>query len=237
MDRPPTWAHADPCAAVERDQCYGEVTERGLQRVLHLLPPSCTLRPDSVVYDVGSGFGAAAAFLRAATNVDRVVGVEINACRAAVAARRARDGLTLVHGDVRRLGFEDATHVYLTSQCFSPSLLRAIFSRLAARAPRLRCIVDVGSADALVAQRIVPLAASWGAVREIAPDITATWDEHAAALYVVRGACNATCVRRARRWLEHTAAEAEASDLPGPVNPWRLASRRTSTRSTRRRPV
>ena len=229
----PRWVHAaDPCASMAREQCYGEVLNHGLQRMLQMLPSPCILRPDDVIYDVGSGFGAAAAYMSDAVNVSQVVGVEVNACRAATAASRhganATSRLLLRLGDVRKLGFDRATMIYMTSQCFAPSLLRSIFGRLAVRAAKLRCIVDVGSLDSLASQRIVSLAAPWGMVRRIAQDITATWDEHAAAIYFVRGACSASCVRRAHRWLKHAAEDLEAADLPGPVNPWALASRHAS---------
>ena len=241
---PPTWAHADPCASHAPAQCYGEVAPEGVSRLVHLLPSAssrCAVRrTGDVLYDVGSGFGRVCAQLVELTNAS-VAGIEVNACRVA-AARRAFAGFPLLlrEGDVRDVGFTDATHLVLTSQCWDRALLRAIFGRLARRAPRLRCIVDVGSADALVAQDIVGLASAFGTVSAIAPDVTGTWDARAAALFITRGArgdddgrgrddaaaaapCNRSCVgvRRARRWLESVAREVEASDLPGPLSPWR----------------
>ena len=166
------------------------------------------MESDSVVYDVGSGFGRIAAAIRARTNVSRVVGVEVSGCRARAALRRyggRMPGLQLQHADIRDVGFADATHLYLTSQCWQPSLLTAIFGM---HAPRLRCIIDVGSLDALAAQRIAHFAAGFGPVRSLARQIPGTWDAHAAALFVTRGACNATCASKAQARIEQASQEA-----------------------------
>ena len=155
-------------------------------------PPTQAVRADSVLYDVGSGFGRFASFLRAHTNASRVVGIEVNSCRArqesglycsyggvetlpeaaqglepstaffhcSRASRRGRtphvseaciaagcsprhvryglqaarlpsiSRLELRRGDVRRLGFADATHVFVTAQCWGEDLLRTLFGRL-----------------------------------------------------------------------------------------------------------
>ena len=231
--RPAAWAFADPCRSPELSQCYGELTYSGVSRLLSLLShpliaPQCSLTSTSVLYDIGSGFGRVAGLMRELTNVSHVVGVEVNGCRARTAAlslrRWPRGGLSFVHGDVRNVGFPDATHLYLTSQCWPTALLRAIFGRLARRAPQLRCIVDVGSLDALHMQDLAEVAASFGDVRAIGRQVSGTWDPYAGAVFIARplsGACNRTCVRRSRRWLEAAAREAEAVDLPGTPSPWR----------------
>lgn len=234
LGQPPAWAHHDPCATSARGQCYGEITAHGLRRLLQLLPPQCALRADTVVHDVGSGFGDAAARLRRWTNVSRVVGIEINACRAAAAANRhgRTAGLELSAGDVRRVGFASAHVVYLTPQCWAADLLGVIFSELAPRAPSLRCIVAFGSIDALAAQGLPALVQRWGSIARVGRDVEGTWDARAAAVYVTRdgrGACanrtSAACVRRMRRLLASasTAAEraAAADGDAGPASPWR----------------
>jgi SAM-dependent methyltransferase len=249
---PPPWAFADACQDTGA-LCYGEVTRNGVSRMLALAPaPHCSFLPHDVIYDVGSGFGFAAATMREFSNVSKVVGVEVNECRARVAASSPRgrmQGLTFVHGDIRKVGFSDATHLYLTSQCWPKSLLRAIFGRLARSAPRLRCIMDVGSLDALVMQDIPGLASAWGLVRTIALQVTGTWDAHAAAVYVTKGRaspgsrddlddddhgrdgrdlstpCNRSqrscAVRRARALLVRAAKDGEADATAATLSPWR----------------
>lgn len=223
MASTPPWALADPCAAIEHEQCYGEISRVGLSRVLSLLNelPECSVGEGDELLDVGSGFGRAATFMRRSVEV-RVTGIEINRCRASAAMKRAKrtHGLNLILGDVRRLGFGNASHVYLTSQCFGHDLLRELFGRLANRAPRLRCVVDVGSLDALSAQSFPLMASLWGRVAAIGREVRTSWDSHAAALFVTRGTCNASCVRRAERRLAQAAEETEAHDLPGPQSPW-----------------
>ena len=61
-------------------------------------PPTQAVRTDSVLYDVGSGFGRFASFLRAHTNASRVVGIEVNSCRA-----RQESGLYCSYGGVETL--------------------------------------------------------------------------------------------------------------------------------------
>ena len=61
-------------------------------------PPTQAVRADSVLYDVGSGFGRFASFLRAHTNASRVVGIEVNSCRA-----RQESGLYCSYGGVETL--------------------------------------------------------------------------------------------------------------------------------------
>ena len=230
----PTWAASDPCASLEQAQCYGEVTELGLRRSLYLMEThSCTITDTSVVYDIGSGHGNVARFFRTQTNASRIVGIEINACRATVAEAQhrkllARPDFALLHGDVRQLGFDDATHVFLTSQCWDSELLGAIFGQLARRARQLTCVVSVGSLDALASQRLAALAAPFGRVGAIALRVAGTWDANAAAVHIVPargGGCNRSCVRRTHRILKRAAEHVEADDYPGAeLNPWRLAS-------------
>lgn len=234
------WQHGEPShwSACDRpedpEQCYGEITPDGMRRLLWLLPSACALRPDSVLYDIGSGFGRFAAFLRTRANVSHVVGLEVNECRARRAAHLNAPGLELRHGDVRRLGFDDATHVFMTSACWGEELLRDLFGRLAHRSRRLGCIVNFCSLPH--AHDLAALVAGWGRLAGIGQSIAGTWDPHAAALYIRKGACSgngsSACVRRMRRRLATAAKEAEAAAQEG-ESPWRRPPapwRRTTVR-------
>ena len=212
-----------PCPpSPDRAQCYGEARTTGLARIISLLEnvPKCALYPSDEIIDVGSGFGRAAAYLRRATNVKRVVGIEINGCRARLAARRSGPGLELLHGDVRVAGLGNATHVYLTSQCFGSTLLADFFGRLAMQAPRLRCIIDLGSFDALSAQHLTSVSSQWGRVVAIGHEVRTTWDAHAGVIFVVRGPCNSSCSERAENRIARAAMDTEATDFAGPQSPW-----------------
>ena len=88
-EAPAAWAFADACHHADTSLCYGEITPYGVSRMLHLAPaPECSLVPQDVIYDVGSGFGFAANKMRELSNVSKVVGVEVNGCRAKAAASR-----------------------------------------------------------------------------------------------------------------------------------------------------
>lgn len=231
---PSSWSACERPDAPE--QCYGEISPHGMARLLWLLPERCALRPDSVLYDLGSGFGHFASFLHRsrASNSSRVVGIEINGCRAQQAAKLSVPGLAFVQGDVRRVGFADATHVFMTAQCWSSELLTDVFGRLARQAARLACITVFGSLP--YALELPPILARWGTIDSYASSVSGTWDGAATALYVVeRPLCNASapCLRKMRKKL--AAAEVQAAKEAGVAeaagdSPWRLPPPRWSRR-------
>jgi hypothetical protein len=72
------------CPAESSEECYGELLNDGYEQILQGMPPPgspCALTPDSVLYDIGSGFGRLVMYARLRTNISRAVGIEINACR------------------------------------------------------------------------------------------------------------------------------------------------------------
>ena len=81
------------CPTKPSDLCYGEPTPIGLKRLLQGWPGECALDEQSVFYDVGSGFGRLAAYVRIHTNASRVRGIEINDCRHAYALELQRTWL------------------------------------------------------------------------------------------------------------------------------------------------
>lgn len=232
---PSSWSACERPDAPE--QCYGEIAANGMARLLWLLPERCALRSDSVLYDIGSGFGHFASFLRSRTNSSRVVGVEINGCRAQEAAKLSVPDLTFVQGDVRRIGFADATHVFLTAQCWSSALLSDVTGRLAQQAERLACMTVFGSLP--YALELPPILGRWGTIDSFASSVSGTWDPAATALYIVRkSGCNASasCMRKMQKKLAaaelQAAREANVATAAGD-SPWRLPPPRWS----RRRPL
>ena len=191
-----------------------------MERLLQLLSPQCHLDHSSVFYDIGSGLGWLAAFVRLRTSVRRVVGIEINRCRSNSArsqhAPLLTDGLALVEGDAAQLGFPDATHIYLAPQCWGQELLERVLSR---RPSSLRCALIFGSADALAAIDMPLILQRANLSLASALHVGGNWDEFAVALVAHRGdACTgratagraqwdqasrmcALRARRARKWL------------------------------------
>ena len=108
LARHPYDAERDPCGAdaTPEGETYGEASLQGMAVLRRALvvngtfpTRACSIAADSVVYDVGSGLGRLALYLRLTTPARRVVGVEINRCRhrhaqAGAALRRLRQ-----HGD------------------------------------------------------------------------------------------------------------------------------------------
>ena len=166
----------DPCAAtVDEEQVYGEIAHAGMGGLVRSLAavPSCALTEDSTFYDIGSGLGRLAWYVRATSRARRVVGVEINRCRHERALAMRADALmrgpaapalwrnlSFVNADVRTRGFGDATHAFVTPICFSRGLLRELVARAArqAREEQLRCLIvfgqplPAGEAEALAAE-------------------------------------------------------------------------------------
>lgn len=140
-------------------QCYGEIAVEGMFQMLRALPKAsaCALTPDSTFYDVGSGLGRFSLFMRMKTNISKVVGVELNGCRAkaamtmhaalrnaSVIPRERLDALRFLHADINEQGFHDATHLFLSSQCWPDETLAKLFETARAHRPNLRCVVKFG---------------------------------------------------------------------------------------------
>ena len=94
-----------------------------------------------------------------------------------------------VDGDSVIAGFDDATVLFISSQCWPTALLEDVYGRLAQRAKRLRCIVN------FAAQRpygwndttVGAMAAAWGHVAG-AQRVPTTWGG-ATAIFLHKGPC------------------------------------------------
>lgn len=194
------------CDAGGDGQCYGEPTATiGYEALSAALRESaCSLTKDDVVYDVGSGYGRVALSLWLSERVRAVKGVEIHKCRAASARelghqlrravsrgpdRASLGELQLVQGDIRASGFDDATVLFLSSQCWPTGLLEDVYGRLAQRAKGLRCIINFAAnwPHGWNATTVGALAAGWGHVAG-AQRVPTTWGG-ATATFLRRGPC------------------------------------------------
>jgi len=152
------------CYFAKHEQTYGELMTKSMATVLHELPAVCALsaEQDAAFLDVGSGRGLFPLFVHVATGV-RAVGVEVNRCRHEIAQHRQRavrdvlpSNLSYVEADVRRVGLQNATTVYMHSTCFSPRLVQEVVQLVKQAGPRVRCILDSGRID------VQPALAEWG---------------------------------------------------------------------------
>lgn len=205
------------CPINSTEQCYGEPTMVGLLRLLQQWPREDALSEHSVFYDIGSGFGRLSAFLSLATNASRVRGVEINECRYKESVKllrsirneadMMRDRLDFRLGDIRALGFTDATHCLLASTCWSASLIANIFE-MAASAQRLGSIIILSKRLPTAWEanpRLTQLASSWGHI--VAVNHVPTSYGGASAFFIRRGRCEQDREHRCWSWQE---ARAEA---------------------------
>ena len=191
------------CPEEGEGQCYGEPTAHGLRQLLHHWPSACALTKESVLYDIGSGFGRLATFLKIHANASqqlRVRGIEINACRDAAAQEllqfvKARepgvgDSLSFRRGDVKELGFAEGTHAFMSSQCWTESLLVDVLTMARDKAPKVQCLVVFQGFRFLDTTDAVAKAAdSFGHVVNVVP-IDTTWGG-ATATFIRRGQCPA----------------------------------------------
>ena len=203
---PLQWSRISRCGSRPQhkyvaEECYGELREPSIDRMLAGLPgpgAPCSLLPDDSFTDVGSGFGRLAMYVRLRSNVSRVVGIERNPCRHAEAllgkseverlSPAALDGLELVRGDVRTLGLGNATHLFMSIQCWPPDLIHTI-AQLARHAPRLRCmVVNARGANALLHKNATILSAleSWGELSSVETGLRATWTEESEVIHLSR---------------------------------------------------
>ena len=131
---------------------YGELQPTATLKLLEHLQ----LGRRDVFVDLGSGAGKVPIAAGIFTKVGRARGIELSherhllACeaRARAVARRhlPRRKCELIHGDLRRAPFDDATVVYTCSTAFSTPFLMGIARRLA-RAPKLRCFASFRDLD------------------------------------------------------------------------------------------
>ena len=179
------------------EQRYGEVTAAGLKELVRKWPDVCAIEKHSVVYDIGAGFGRLGAYLRLFTNASRIRGIEVNECRhwhskaLLKTVRRVQPSTTgalnFALGDVRDLGFSDATHVLLAAQTWGAELLTDIF-RQALAAPRLRCVVVVSRRlPRGWTEAVSVLASSFG--HAVAVNYLPTTYVSASAIFFRRGPC------------------------------------------------
>ena len=178
---------------------YGEPTPKGLKYLTHTWPRECALDESSVFYDIGSGFGALAIWMRLNTNASAVHGLEINQCRhngalrlaarvREVVGERALGQLHFTRGDVRKSGFSDATHILMASQCMGDELVSSILSMAKDHAPNLRCIVKLVTPHvARDSQRVVRQVDALGHVTAVR-HIKTTYGG-ASAIFIRRGEC------------------------------------------------
>jgi hypothetical protein len=147
---------------------YGEVTELGARQLWRYMeadgPGAPGPKPICFV-DLGSGTGrlVAQAFMEL-PRARRCVGIELDRSRHAAAAhsweeskhaaRRVREGhhfdsarmhscatLELLEGDLFELDVSEATHVFVASLCFSPTMMERLAAKLACEVPysSVRC--------------------------------------------------------------------------------------------------
>lgn len=148
-------------------QVHGEMTVRGMQNMIEEAPSPCRITTDSVVVDVGSGFGKLIAFVWLATPCRSAHGIEINECRVKAAVDMGRSiasslgqmpapsrlanryatevgsTLTFTAGDVRQMReLENATHILVSTTCWPSRLLEDAMRVVKRTAPNLRCIIE-----------------------------------------------------------------------------------------------
>jgi SAM-dependent methyltransferase len=143
----------DHCNSGEPGTCYGEIAPAGMASLLRAMPEQCALTDRSVFLDVGSGEGRLPLFVRLSTHVRASIGIELVGCRhrrAKLLQQKAerhggagmRGGLEYHHGDVRKLGLKNATHLFMHSTCWPEPLVKHVTRR--AKAEGVECIIDYG---------------------------------------------------------------------------------------------
>lgn len=196
------------CTTEGPNQCYGELTEKGYESLLTSMPrhgSSCALTPESVFYDIGSGYGRLAMYVALRANVSRVVGMEVNKCRhrhalhgkkriqerlaampvAGTGQRKLPLGnLDLVEADVLQAGVGRATHLFLSIQCWSAELVKSVIALLP-KSPTVRCVIvcasgardllDTQSSDDDEGKSSLVTLDRWGDLENALIEAEATW--------------------------------------------------------------
>jgi len=115
---------------------YGELTPRGVQRLLNVLQ----FKESDVFCDLGSGVGKVVLQVAMAVSLKKCIGVELveSRCRSAKTVLRTAQGQGLIKA--KRVSFRcesfldsnisDATVVYMCSTCYSTNLMRRIVRKI-----------------------------------------------------------------------------------------------------------
>jgi len=136
---------------------YGEVTADGCAMMFKNLPPAARLDDDSVIYDLGSGYGKFSIWCGTVAK-KRSVGIENNPSRAAAAEKafksavdkgnlsaEEKNRITLKEGDAFAEGaFEDATHIYMCNVGYSEDMHLRLLEQVP-KAKRLKIIMTITS--------------------------------------------------------------------------------------------
>lgn len=142
---------------------YGEITQLGARQLFHHMKMTKGSRDDVVFYDLGSGTGKliAQSYLEL-PRLTHATGVELSSTRHAAALAswntvsdrtediRGSDArVTFRNGDLFHVDIADATHIYLSSLCFTEDMMDRLGSKLL-EAPDLRCVASLKPIPGLV---------------------------------------------------------------------------------------
>lgn len=123
---------------------YGEITLEGVS----LLIAEFELTRHSVFYDLGSGLGKVPIQIMLEADVRKSIGIERSKTRndlGVAVIERLRDEkmiprgrtLKLIRGDILGYSYDDATHIYMASLCFSDEFMAKIAAHLSKGKPGL----------------------------------------------------------------------------------------------------
>lgn len=118
---------------------YGEISFEGADKIVKTISPNS----DDVILDLGSGVGKFSVQVFLSSPVKKVIGIEAHAKR----HTQAKEALKLVKKDLPELfknnrqinyiqgnflnfNFDEATHIFTCSTCFSPELMQMIGTKL-----------------------------------------------------------------------------------------------------------
>ena len=142
-----------------RPSTYGEITPLGARQLFAQMGMTATLS-EVFFIDLGSGAGK----LVAQANLElkhlkRAVGVELAPSRhqAALTAqtkllkkasslsldRPLSSKLELIEADLLQANFSQATHIYVSSLCFTADMMKQLEKKLKTEAPKLECVASL----------------------------------------------------------------------------------------------
>ena len=148
---------------------YGEITPRGVRRLVRAMGLQGTDKGTAVFYDLGSGAGAVVAQIFLEGVADKSLGVELSTARHEIALKSwaalqmsplliereestsIAERVWFINGDVSEVDFSDATHIYACSLCFPLPVVEAIARRIVefSRNGRLKAIAALSDLQIL----------------------------------------------------------------------------------------
>lgn len=152
---------------------YGEIEEEGLQNLIKYL----NIDKNDIFYDLGSGLGKVVLYFYIETSVKTSIGIEFYKKRSMEAEQVLKklykkkpqlldDNriITFQNSNIKDVNLDDATIIFMCSECYSPELLDTIYDKIKNN-KNLKYLISIKKYDKfkelLPKETLIPTPCTW----------------------------------------------------------------------------